>query len=360
MRVGLTDLTRAQLGPTRLALWHALDGAPAPGTLELDFAGVRALDSAGAALLARLLAEARARRCTVSAVNVHPAVARSLGLFPAELPVVRHAPRAADDAGVLERTGAWAAAGLEVLLEAASLVRALGRAAVTSVRGPRRGGLQATLREMDAVGVQAAGVVGAIAFLVGVTVALQSAAQLRQFGANVFVVDLVAVAITRELGPLMAAIVVAGRSGAAAAAEVSTMVITEEIDALRTMGVDPVRFVVWPKLVAIVAMQPLLAVWANAVAIAGAFVVAVGTLELSPATFASRLQQAMELRDVVLGLVKSCCFGALIMGIAAVVGLRTNGGAEAVGRSTTRSVVAAIFAIIVADAAFSLLFNLGH
>ena len=355
MRVGLTDLTRAHLGATRVQLWRALDAAPA--RLELDFDAVQSLDSAGAALLARLVADARARNCALAAVNVHPTVARSLGLFPAEL--LADAPLEAAETGWLLRLGDQVADVLEIARDARALCAALGRAAVATLRGPQRGALAATLAEMEEVGVQALGVVGSIAFLVGITVALQSAAQLRQFGANVFVVDLVAVAVTRELGPLMAAIVVAGRSGAAAAAQIATMVITEEIDALRTMGIDPVRYVVWPKVVAIVAMQPLLAVWANAVAIGGAFLVATIALDLSPVTFLARLQQAMELRDVLLGLLKSCCFGALIMGIAAVVGLRTQGGAEAVGRSTTRSVVAAIFAIIVADAAFSLSFNLG-
>ncbi|HET6344575.1 MAG TPA: ABC transporter permease, partial [Myxococcota bacterium] len=187
----------------------------------------------------------------------------------------------------------------------------------------------------------------------------QSAAQLRQFGANLFVADLIGVSITRELGPLITAIVVAGRSGSAIAAEIATMVITEEIDALKTMGLNVTRFIIVPKVVAISITQPILTVMANALAIFGGFLVAIFYLDVSPVAFLGRLQTALFVKDVLTGLFKSLLFANLIVTIGALCGLRTTGGADAVGRSTTTSVVAGIFAIIVADAACSLIFYFG-
>jgi phospholipid/cholesterol/gamma-HCH transport system permease protein len=188
---------------------------------------------------------------------------------------------------------------------------------------------------------------------------LQAAAQLRQFGANIFVADLVGVSMVRELGPLIAAIVVAGRSGSAVAAEIGTMVITEEIDALKTMGLQPLRFIVLPKALAITFTQPLLTALTNAVAIFGGFVVAVSYLDVSPNAFLLRLQEAVLLKDILTGIFKSMLFAQLIVVVGAYCGLNTRGGADEVGRTTTMSVVAGIFAVIVADAFCSLVFYFG-
>ena len=208
--------------------------------------------------------------------------------------------------------------------------------------------------EMAAIGSRALGVVGLIAFLVGATMALQSAAQLRKFGADLFVVDLVVLSMLRELGPLMAAIVVAGRSGSAIAAEIGTMVVTEEVDALRTLGLDPVRFLVVPKILAFTLVQPLLTIYANVLGVLGGMVVAVLYLDIGVEAFMRRLEDQLELADVVAGCAKSVIFAWLIGLIGAYYGLATRGGAEAVGRSTTASVVAGIFAVVVADAVASI------
>jgi phospholipid/cholesterol/gamma-HCH transport system permease protein len=209
---------------------------------------------------------------------------------------------------------------------------------------------------MAAMGSQALGVVGLMAFLIGGVMALQGAAQLRQFGANIFIADLVGVSLTRELGPLITAIMVAGRSGSAVAAEIGTMVITEEVDALKTMGLNPTRFLIVPKAMAISVVQPLLTMYADIIAVFGGFLVAVFYLGIGPEAFWNRLHEALYLKDIITGLVKSFVFANIIVSIGALCGLRTGGGADAVGRSTTMSVVAGIFTVIVADAAFSLLF----
>jgi phospholipid/cholesterol/gamma-HCH transport system permease protein len=189
--------------------------------------------------------------------------------------------------------------------------------------------------------------------------ALQSAAQLRQFGANIFVVDLIGISMTRELGPLMAAIVVAGRSGSAVAAEIGTMVITEEVDALKTMGLHPTRFIIVPKVIAITLTQPLVTMLANVAGIFGGFLVGVTYLEIGPSAFMNRLFASLYVKDLLTGLIKSILFAQLIVTIGALCGLRTKGGADAVGRSTTTSVVAGIFAVITADAVASLVFYFG-
>ena len=190
-------------------------------------------------------------------------------------------------------------------------------------------------------------------------VALQSAAQLRQFGANIFIADLVGIAMTAEMGPLMTAILLAGRIGSATAAEIATMTITEEVDALKTMGIHPLRYLVVPRFLAITITQPLLTVVANLLGILGGFVIAVTYLDLSASVFGHQLLDALRVKDLMTGLVKSIAFGWIIVFVGAHRGFQVRGGAEGVGLATTSSVVQAIFMVIAADAFFSLIFYFG-
>lgn len=322
------------------------------GPLRIDLSAVQEVDSAGVALLATLERRAKASARPFEVVGIQPEVSATLRVFP----YVEQEAAQARPYSWLEDVGEQAAHVWDVLLQYLLLVSDVMWFFWTGLFSPRGIRWRQVLYEMSLMGSRAFGVVGLIAFLVGGTMALQSAAQLRQFGANVFVVDLIGVSITRELGPLMAAIVVAGRSGSAVAAELATMVITEEVDAVRTMGLNPIRFLVLPKVVAISITQPILTVLANCMGILGGFVVAVLYLDLSPETFVNRLEQALMFKDVWTGLVKSAIFAQLIVTIGALCGMRTRGGADAVGRSTTTSVVASIFAVITADALASLVF----
>lgn len=326
------------------------------GPIRLDLSQVTAVDSAGAALLATFVRRAEKKGMAVQLQAVHPAVARTLRLFPfmRERAIIPVAP-----VPYFEAVGGSVEYARNLLMEYILLCADVAWfmfAGLFQRRGIR---FQAVLLEMFSMGSQAFGVVGLISFLVGGTVALQSAAQLRQFGANLFVADLIGVSITRELGPLITAIVVAGRSGSAVAAEIATMMITEEIDSLKTMGLSPTRFIIVPKVWAITLTQPVLTMMANVLAISGGFLVAIFYLDVSAAAFLGRLQTALYVKDILTGLFKSVLFANLIVTIGALCGLRTTGGADAVGRSTTTSVVAAIFAIIVADALCSLLFYFG-
>ena len=328
------------------------DGDP----VVIDLFDVTGIDSAGVAMLAVFAREMKNQGRFVELRGVSEEVARMLDMFPAVGP---ETVEPIDDLGAIERLGEWSFTTYQVVVMYASL---LADTFWFTTQGLlRRKGIRwgAVMYEMSAMGSKAVGVVGLIAFLVGGTMALQAAAQLRQFGANIFVVDLVGVSLTRELGPLMAAIVVAGRSGASVAAEIGTMMVSEEIDALKTMGLSPIRFLIVPKFMAISVTQPILTVLADLFGIFGGFLVAILYLEIGVESFFERLEQSLYVKDLLTGLFKSVLFAQLIVTVGAVCGLRTRGGADAVGRSTTLSVVAGIFAVITADAIASLVFYFG-
>jgi phospholipid/cholesterol/gamma-HCH transport system permease protein len=196
-----------------------------------------------------------------------------------------------------------------------------------------------------------------INFLVGFVMAFQGAVQLKQFGANIFVADLVGISVTRELGPLMTAIIVCGRSGAAFAAELGSMKVSEEVDALRTMGFGPMRYLVLPRLVALVLAIPVLVLLADFVGILGGMVVGLTSLDLTVVGYILETKRALSVWDVYSGIVKSVVFGVAIALIACQQGLATTGGAEGVGRRTTSSVVTTFFVLVMLDAGFTVLFH---
>ncbi|MBI94472.1 MAG: ABC transporter [Gemmatimonadaceae bacterium] len=222
-------------------------------------------------------------------------------------------------------------------------------------RGMRRGSF---VEQASIIGAQGLTIVTLVLFLVGGVSTLQAAAQLRQFGANVLVADLLAIGITRELGPLMTAIMIAGRSGSAFAAEIATMKFTEEIDALRTMAIDPLKLVAVPKMWAMLLSVPLLTIMADFVGLLGGTVTGVLSLDISPATFFNRATNALLLKDIITGLIKSLSFAWVITIISVFRGLQFRGGAAGVGNATTSAVVSSIFAIIVLDLTWGLIFYL--
>lgn len=224
---------------------------------------------------------------------------------------------------------------------------------------PRRM-LQRAIHEAMAVGVGAIPIISLITFFVGVIIALQGAYELQRIGAMQLVASLVAIAITRELGPLITAIVVIGRSGSAFAAEIGTMRVTEELDALKTMALDPVAFLVVPKFLAMAVMLPCLAIWADLMGVLGGslFGVAGGGLTFSGYMLATR--DALLLRDITSGIVKSLVFGMIITAVGCHEGFSTGSGAEEVGRSTTSAVVISILLVILIDLIFTALFYLAR
>ena len=213
-----------------------------------------------------------------------------------------------------------------------------------------------TFEQMVFIGYESIPIVGLILFFVGLIIAMQSAYQLQPFGVTIYVADLTAVSILRELSPLLTAIVITGRSGSAITAEIGTMKVSEEIDALKTMGLNPIRFLVVPKMLAMMLMVPILTLMADFVGILGGYLISMATLDVTSLRYINQTIAALQFRDLFSGLVKSYFFSIIIAIIGCYEGFNVEGGAEGVGKSTTRSVVASIFLIIAADVFFTALF----
>ncbi len=206
-------------------------------------------------------------------------------------------------------------------------------------------------------GVNAVPIVVLIVFLVGIISGYQGAMQLRQFGADIYIADLIGISITRELGPLMTAILVAGRSGSAYAAEIGTMKVSDEIDALNSMGFDHLQFLVLPRIVAVMLAMPILVLLADLAGVVGGLIAAVSTLEITSVGYINQLQTALSYGDIFSGLIKSIIFGFLVATVGCFRGLQVRGGAESVGKYTTAAVVTGVLSIIVADAVFTFIFQ---
>ncbi len=208
---------------------------------------------------------------------------------------------------------------------------------------------QSTIEQMVRIGYESVPIVSLIAFFVGLIIAMQSAYQLKQFGATIYVANLVGVSIARELAPLLTAIVVTGRSGSAITAEIGTMKVSEEIDALTTMGFNPVKFLVVPRTLAMLIMLPCLTIMADFIGITGGYVISMSTLNITSVRYINQTIAALAFKDVFGGLFKSFFFAFIIAKIGSHEGFHVKGGAEGVGKSTTKSVVTSIFLIIAAD-----------
>ncbi|HEY6272221.1 MAG TPA: ABC transporter permease [Terriglobales bacterium] len=252
--------------------------------------------------------------------------------------------------------------GLETLNGLAyigGLARLAGQSAYFTFVGPFKGQRlrpERAFHQAMAVGVEAIPIVSLITFFVGLIMALQSAYELKKFGAIQFVADAVAISILRELGPLITAIVVIGRSGSAFAAEIGTMRVTEEVDALRTMAFDPVAFLVAPKFLAMLVMMPCLTIWADTMGVLGGSVFGVASGNFTFVSYLQATRDAIYLRDLFTGLIKSVLFGMVITAVGCREGFATGAGAEEVGRSTTAAVVTSIFLVILVDLVFTALF----
>ncbi len=356
LRIGLHG--RATLAEGE-ALWRrlnaALDGATGP--VEVDISGVTALDGGGAALLLAIVQGARARGVAARLLGAEGEVARVLRLYDCD-PDGACAPGRAPRRSLLAQVGD-AAHG--VFLQVRDILAFLGDLVVglvLAVRRPRSVHLVELPQLMERAGADGVPIVAVIHFLVGAILGLQGAVQLHRFGADAFLANLVGLSVVRELGPLMTAIVIAGRTGAAYAAELGTMQVGEEVDALRTMGQDPQRFLVFPRVLALMFVAPLLTAFADLVACLGGMFIAMVELGIPPIAYVNQLQDALQFSDVATGLIKSAFFAGLIGLVACQRGLQTRGGAAGVGSSTTSAVVAVLFGLVLLDALFTMVFRL--
>ena len=217
--------------------------------------------------------------------------------------------------------------------------------------------MTATLVQMEQVGLNATPIVGLLAFLIGIVFAYQGADQLRRFGAEIYTVNLLGIAILRELGVLLTAIIIAGRSGSAFTAQIGTMQVNQEIDALRTIGLDPVEVLVLPRVFGLVVTLPMLVFYADLMGLLGGWLMTWATLGITAANFLDQLRSAITQWTLWVGIIKAPFFAAIISMVGCYEGFNVTGSADSVGRLTTQSVVESIFLVIVADAAFSILFS---
>jgi phospholipid/cholesterol/gamma-HCH transport system permease protein len=324
--------------------------APAPVTL--DGSALVDIDTAGAWVLQRWLGAGAA----TAVLRAWPA--RALDLMTQLRAHADQAPQAPPRHSLLQGIGRRAVAAA---LQAQAFLQFIGQTALAAgsvLRHPRLWRPRAIWHEVQIGGGDAVPIIGLTSFLLGVVVAYQGADQLRHYGANVFVVELVGYAMLREFAPLIGAIIIAGRSGSAYAAQIGTMVVAEEIDALRTIGIDPLQRLVLPKIVALAVALPLLTVWADITGVFGGMVMARSQLGIGFAEFADRFGRVMQGSALLVGVGKSLVFAVIIASVGCFQGLRTQGSADSVGRQTTLSVVQSIFVVIVADALFSIAFNL--
>ncbi|RJR36513.1 MAG: MlaE family lipid ABC transporter permease subunit [Desulfobacteraceae bacterium] len=257
--------------------------------------------------------------------------------------------------GLLVRLGDSAIAHVEDFRYLISFIGAIALSLLYVCRHPRSLRTEDTFSCMQRTGVDALPIVCLISFLLGLIMAFMSSVQLKQFGANIYVASLVSLSMVRELGPIMTAIIVAGRSGSSFAAEIGTMKISEEVDALYTMGFDPTRFLVIPKLIASVVVVPMLTLFSDVFAILGGLLVGVTMLDLTTSSYMSQTMKTLSSFDISLGLVKSAVFAMLIAWIGCLRGFQVRGGAASVGQATTSAVVSSIFLIILTDSVFSVL-----
>lgn len=320
----------------------------------VDLTPVEVIDGACLALLVHLRSELRLRRVACELEGGSAEVRRLITLYGRRR--VRRRPRRRAR-NLLTQLGEATAGFFRDAVGVLDFFGELLRAVAQALRNPHTLNLRDVGLTMERSGADAVPIVILINYLIGFVMAFQSAVQLKQFGANIFVADLVGLAMVRELGPLMTAIIVSGRSGAAFAAELGTMKVSEEVDALRTLGLVPLRFLVLPRVLGLVLVAPLLTLLADVVGIAGGMTVAAASLDVTPAAFMAQLTEAMQPWDVFSGLLKSMVFAAAIALIACQQGLATSGGAEGVGRRTTAAVVSILFALILLDAVFTVLFG---
>ncbi|MEM7442502.1 MAG: MlaE family lipid ABC transporter permease subunit [Pseudomonadota bacterium] len=351
---GVWDLSTAGLLDARLPRIAAPEGG---SPIAVDLAGIDRLDTAGAWLLERIRRRFAAGGRDVRFVRV-PETLVDLIADVQKVDIDNMPPPFRRRPFLIFLNSAG-----EVIVnfyhESVQLLNFLGLVLITLgkviVRPSKIRGAS-TVYHMEATGIRAMFIVGLLSFLIGVVLAYQGAQQLAEFGAQIFVVDLLGVSILRELGVLLTAIMVAGRSGSAFTAQIGTMMVNQEIDALETLGLDPIEVLVIPRVMALMVTMPLLVFFADIVGLFGGALVAAGALGIDFGAFMNRLQDAVELRTFFAGLIKAPVFAFVIGMVGCFQGMRVTGSAESVGRQTTQSVVQSIMLVLVLDAGFSVLF----
>jgi phospholipid/cholesterol/gamma-HCH transport system permease protein len=328
---------------------------PRNGSVRFETSGIQAFDTGGAVVLHRALTEARRNGCEVTIDGLRSEYEQLMGLVTANWSAVVAEATPRPDG--IERLDASIR---NLRLRAVRGLAFLGESAVALVRvmvTPTRMRWRTSLHSLRLDGVNALPITGLLTFLIGVVIAYQGAEQLRKFGTNIFIVDLVGISLLREIAPLIAAILIAGRSGSAYAAQIGTMKVTEELDALKTLGLSPIELLVLPRVLALVVTLPLLTVYADVLGVFGGMLIASNQLNVSFTAFLARFEEAVALRHFLIGIGKAPFFAVIIALVGCYQGFQIRGGVDDVGRRTTVSVVQSIFLVIIFDAICSILLN---
>lgn len=328
-------------------------------TVEIDLSGIGRLDTGGAWLIQRLVTAVEARGATVDMNHVPAPIASLLGEVE---PATRPDEEGGGQGGgfrllrPLELLGRAVSEAGQDFLQAMNILGATFHGPQMKVGRGRVLGMAAFVHQIDRVCVSAAPVILLISVIIGAIIAQQAAYQLRYFGAEMLVIDFVSVLVLRELGVLLTAILIAGRSGSAITAEIGAMKMREEVDALKVMGLNPIGVLVFPRLVALMIGMPLLTIASEFASLAGAIVVAWFYSDITPAAFLTRLRGFVDMPTVVIGVIKAPFMGLIIGIIAAVEGMAVKGSTESLGRHVTSAVVKSIFVVIVADGLFAMFY----
>jgi phospholipid/cholesterol/gamma-HCH transport system permease protein len=327
--------------------------------MTADGSGINALDTAGAWVLRKLLLRLGGEGSAISVTGLKPEFDKLLRAVAEQVAAQeKHpAPAAEKPLSLLERIGKSTES---LSTQGIALLSFIGETAVAMggwFTHPLRIRWRPILFNIRTAGFDALPIVGLLSFLLGIVVAYQGADQLRQYGANIFVVDLVGLSMLREFAPLITAIIIAGRSGSAYAAQIGTMAVTEEIDAMRTIGIAPLEMLVLPKVIALVIALPLLTLFADVMGSLGGMIMAQSQLDVTYGEFLDRFTKAVSVTHLMVGIGKAPIFAAIIAMVGCFQGFRTHGGADSVGRQTTRAVVQSIFLVILADALLSIAFS---
>ncbi len=350
---GTWDLATGMPSPDRLSQELTTGAARA---VTFDMRELRAWDSAVVTFLAGVTEVCRERGITMDRTGLPEGIQRLLRLAEAvpERPGVR---RGADRRGRLERLGSASMALARTSRESFAFLGEVTLSMGRLVRGKARLRVRDLMAFVQDCGVQALPIVTLISVLVGMILAFVGAVQLLRFGAQIYVADLVAIAMVREMGAMMTAIIMAGRTGSGFAAQLGTMKVTQETDAFATLGIPPMDFLVLPRLIALLLMMPLLTIYSNVLGILGGGIVSVGMLGLTPLQYLRGAKQALTLTSCATGVGKSFVFGALIAVAGCLRGMQCGNSSSAVGDAATSAVVTSIVWIVVADGLFAVIFN---
>ncbi|MFO7598200.1 MAG: MlaE family lipid ABC transporter permease subunit [Candidatus Desulfacyla sp.] len=348
------NMDAANAGPMMEALSARLKKY-AISSLTVDLEHVDYLDDFGTLVLAELRKRVAHGKAAFHVIHASDKIKELLSLLDFDSPDEQLTVQQKRSPGVFVRLGETSIQQVSGLKYAISFIGSIILSLIHVCSRPGSLRKNDTLLYMQRVGVDGFPIVALISFLMGLIMAFMSSVQLQQFGANIYVASLVSLAMTRELGPIITAIIVAGRSGSAFAAEIGTMKISEEVDALFTMGFNPVLFLVVPKLIAAVVMVPILTLFSDLFAIMGGLVVGISMLDLTVNSYVAQTIKTLTLFDVFWGVLKSGVFAVLITWIGCLRGFQVSGGAASVGQATTSAVVSSIFLIILSDSIFSVI-----